>query len=136
MHLKLIKNEEPSKILLYKIARIIYAETCAVSLKAVEALASMLKNYCIESKRELEDIISDVYIFESLDKNSERHDCLLIDSGDRKFQMCLRVVARMLDGSLEDSCFGATRFHREEHNPEWATARGTICELDGLLFYI
>lgn len=136
MHLTLIKNTDDSKILLYKIARLIYAETGATSLAAVEALASMIANICLTSQRELDDIVTDKQIFSSLDRKSSRHDLLLVDAQSRQFQMCLRVVQRMLNGDLADSCCGATRFHHVDVLPGWAVSRGYVAEIDGLLFYL
>jgi hypothetical protein len=136
MHLTLIKNTDESKIVPYKLARVIYAETGGVSLSAVEALVSMIRNLCMQSKRELIDIAIDANIFECLDKNSARHECLLVDANSREFQMCLRVVSRMLNGDLPDRVSGATRFHRDEIMPDWATSCGYVAEIDGLIFYI
>lgn len=136
MHLTLIKNPDESKIILYKIARVVYAETSASSLAVVEALASMIANLCLASKRELVDIINDNKIFESLNSDSRKHKDLLADASQRDFQMCLRVVTRMLNSDLPDMCNGATRFHRSELLPEWAVSRGYIAEIDGLLFYL
>jgi hypothetical protein len=136
MHLTLIKNPDESKIILYKIARIIYAETNASSLRAAEALASLIKNLCISSARQLEDIAKDATVFESLNKNSARHDDLLVDCNRAEFQMCLRVAQRMLSGALPDAARGAVRFHRADTMPGWATSIGSICEIDNLIFYL
>ncbi|MCL2748632.1 MAG: cell wall hydrolase [Alphaproteobacteria bacterium] len=135
MQLMLIKNNDDAKIALYKLARIIYAETHASSLPAVEALASMIGNLCAKSTRQLADIVVDRSIFESLNKNSTRHADLLIDSANLKFQMCLRATKRMARGQMPDSVRSATRFHRAEISPAWATARGYVAEVDGLFFY-
>lgn len=134
MHLTLVKNTDESKMMLYKIARIIYAETNASSLYAVEALASMISNLCVTT--ELADIADDKTIFESLNKNSMRHKNLLVDTYRDDFQMCLRVARKMMNGDLPDSCRGATKFHRIELLPDWAVARGYIAEIDDLLFYL
>ena len=136
MQLTLIKNDNDSKIVLYKLARIIYAETLASSLPAVEALASMIGNLCCKSMQQLSDIVADRSVFESLNKNSARHADLLIDSDNSKFQMCLRATKRMVNGQLPDNVHGATRFHRGEISPTWATARGYVAEIDGLFFYL
>ena len=136
MQLALIKNPDESKKIVYTIARIIYAETHAVSLHVVEALASMIKNFHVSSGLDFKEIVSDKDIFESLNENSENNDLLSIDANDRKFQMCLRVVSRMLQNSLPDSCCGATRFHRADRMPSWAVSRGYIADIDGLLFYL
>ena len=136
MHLTIIKNPDESKIVMYKIARLVYAETFGSSLAAVEALTSMISNLCITSRRELSDIAQDNNIFESLNKNSKRNKYLSIDSGNRNFKMCIRVVQRMFNGNLPDSCFGATKFHHIEVLPDWARSRGYIAEIDGLLFYL
>lgn len=136
MQLTLIKNTDESKIIPYRIARIIYAETHASSLAVVEALASMIANLRESSGRPLENIIEDKDVFESLNDDSPRHGDLLADSAGRGFQMCLRVAQRMLGGGLPDCCCGATKFHRIELLPDWAVARGYIAEIGGLLFYL
>lgn len=136
MHLTLIKNPDESKIIVYKIARVVYAETNASSLAAVESLVSMISNLCVTSKRELADIIEDKNVFESLNADSNRHKDLLVDCARHDFQMCLRVVSRMLNGDLPDRCCGATKFHRSELLPDWAVSRGYIAEVDDLLFYL
>jgi hypothetical protein len=136
MHLKLIKNNDDAKITLYKLARIIYAETRASSLTAVESLASMISNRCLKMYKSLADISADAELFESLNKNSARHDMLLVSADSPGFQMCLRTVQKMINGNLPDSVFGATQFHRIEFLPDWAVSRGYIAECDGMLFYI
>jgi hypothetical protein len=57
-------NTNESKVILYKIARVVYAETNASSLAAVEGLVSMIENLSVASKQELGDIIKDKNIFE------------------------------------------------------------------------
>lgn len=136
MHLTLIKNTNESKIILYKITRVVYAETLCSSLPAVEALVSMISNLCITSKRDLLNIVEDKDIFESLNKNSQRHKHMLVDCNQSDFRICLRVVQRMLNGNLPDMCSGATRFHHSDVLPDWATARGYVAEIDDLLFYL
>lgn len=126
---------QDEKATLVQLSRIIYAETRASSLPAVEALASMIGNICKESGRSLSSIASDTSMFECLQKNSMRHSDMMIAEDDPKFQMCLRVAKRMSIGQLPDSVRGAVRFHRESSIPEWATDKGSIAELDGLLFY-
>ena len=95
----------------------------------------MIGNLYRKSTWQLADIAADESFFESPDKNSLRHPHLQINSNDSKFQMCLRAAKRMADGQLPDSVRGATRFHRAEHSPAWAAARGYTAEVDGLLFY-
>lgn len=136
MHLTLIKNEDESKIVMYKVARVIYAETLCSSLGAVEALASMIINLCTVTGQSLSDVIEDKNVFESLNTDSTHHQYLSVDVNRRGFQMCLRIVQRMMIGSLPDACYGATKFHRIELLPDWALARGYIAEIDDLLFYL
>lgn len=136
MHLNLIKNPDESKIILYKIARVVYAETGASSLAAVEALTSMIANVCMKTHQDITDVINDKNRFESLNENSTRHKDLLVDAAKSGFQMCLRVVNRMLSGVLPDSCNGATRFHHDDVLPVWAMSIGYIDQIDGLLFYL
>ena len=137
MQLTLIKNEnyDDAKTTILKLAHIIYAETRATSLPATEALASMISNLCKKSMQPLNNIAIDKSLFECLDTDSTRHTDLLIAETDPKFQMCLRVTKRMVNGYIDDSVLGATRFHREDCTPEWAITRGNIAEVDGLLFY-
>jgi len=119
-----------------KIARVIFAETCGQSLRVVEALASMIANGARAHNQSPIDFVMKSNLFESLDKKSTRHDLLNVNPSARTFQMCLRVTDRMLKNCLEDCCFGATKFHRTEFNPDWSIARGYILEMDGLFFYL
>ena len=66
MQLEIINNPDESQIVLYKVARVIYAETYPSSLPAVEAVASMIRNIMIKTERDLSDVISDETIFDSL----------------------------------------------------------------------
>lgn len=136
MNLQLIKNPDEKKALVYKIARVIYAETKASSLLVVEALASMINNLHINTGKSYEEIIKDENVFESLLKDSDSHLLLNVDCNDRGFQMCLRVVQRMLKNDLEDKCSGAIRFHRYDTLPAWSVDKGYIADIDGLLFYL
>ena len=136
MHLTLVKNPDESKIVLYKLSRIIYAETLCSSLLVVEALVSMISNLCTVSNQELSDIIKDKTIFESLNKESDRNKYLMVDTEQREFKICFRVVQKMMNGNLPDMCFGATKFHHSNVLPDWAKSRGYIADIDGLLFYL
>ena len=136
MHMQLIKNPDESKKLMYQIARVVYAETSASSLPAVEAMVSMIYNASCIPGKSIAQIISDADMFESLKSDSPRHDALSVPPIARGFQMCLRVVARMLGGNLPDACCGATRFHHDSVLPDWARARGYILDIDNLLFYL
>lgn len=136
MHLKLIKNPDESEKIVYDIARVIYAETRAKSLKVVEALASMIKNFSNSYGIDFKDMILDENLFNSLKSDSENHNLLKVDANNRGFQMCLRVVKRMLNDDLEDCCYGAVRFHNAKEIPDWAMSRGYIEDIDGFLFYL
>ena len=137
MQMDIIKNPDESQIAIYKAARVIYAETFPSSLPAVEALTSMIKNIMMQTEHDLSDVVSDENIFSSLNKNSPRHEYINTDAkNNRALQMCVRVVERMTRGGLADTCFGATRFHHADEMPDWATSRGYIADVDGLLFYI
>ena len=136
MQLPLIKHQNDFNPDVYKIARVVYAETCAQSLRVVEALASMIANGARANNQSELDFVMESGLFESLNKKSTHHDLLGVNTNARTFQMCARVVDKMLKHNLEDCCFGATKFHRTEFNPSWSIARGYILELDGLLFYL
>lgn len=136
MHFSLIKNPDDTQKLSYAIARLVFAETGGTSLKGAEALSSMIYNYAQQTGIDYKDIIQDKEIFESLSEKSKRHHLLKVPADNRSFQMCLRVVKRMLKGNLQDSCNGATRFHRSEFLPSWATAKGYIADVSGMLFYL
>ena len=129
------ENVNANFVLADKIARVVYAETFAKSLRVVEALTSMIFNQSKQNVESIIDIISDYKQFESLCDNSARHNLLDVDSNNREFQMCFRVAMRMLHGNLPDMCNRATKFHRDEFLPKWATARGYVADIDGLLFY-
>ena len=132
----LIKNTDDTQRNIYKIARVIYAETCGQSLRVVEALASMIANGARTNNQSELDFIMTSGLFESLDKHSKHHDLLKVNANARTFQMCVRVTDKMLKHNLPDCCFGATKFHRNEFNPSWSVARGYILEMDGLFFYL
>ena len=138
MQMELIKNPDESKIAIYKAARVIYAETFpSITLPAVEALASMIGNIITQPNRDLIDVVSDKNIFDASDDDSPRHKYIKTDAkNNRALEMCVRVVERMMRGGLVDVCFGATRFHHADEMPDWATSRGYIADVDGLLFYI
>ena len=135
MQLSLIRNPDESQSIIYKIARVIYAETYMPTLPAAEALASMIQNVSKQSNRDVADIISNADVFNTLRPESPRHKYLSVDANNRAFQMCVRVVKRMLRGGLTDTCYGAVRFHRADEMPDWAIARGYVADVDGLLFY-
>jgi len=130
--LRLLVNDDDDEISINRLARCIYAETQAKSLPAVEALCVMVRN----TKRPVRDIASDSSVFESLNKNSAHHEYLSVDYEDPGFQMCLRSVRRMMVGQFSDNIMGATRFHRGDMLPDWATASGSVSEVGNLLFYI
>jgi len=135
MNLNLITAHSETMSLAYDIARVVYAETNARSLRVVEALTSMISNRAKKNNISIRDVISDSVMFESLNDGSVRHPDLNVDSNRHDFQMCLRVAIRMLHGNLPDMCRGATMFHRTELLPSWAIARGYIADIDGILFY-
>jgi hypothetical protein len=137
MQMEIIKNPDESKIVIYKAARIVYAETFPSTLPVVEAFVSMIGNIMTQTKRDLVDVISDETIFPSLNKKSPRHEYINVDAkNNRALQMCVRVVERMMHGGLPDMCFGATRFHHVDELPDWAMSRGYIADIDGVLFYL
>lgn len=136
MQLTLIKNCDDTQIVSYKLARIIFAETGAVSLPIVEAMASMINNIHIKFDKSFESISKDSDLFECLNPESLRHQNLNIDAKDRKFQMCLRTVKTMMRGNLRDTVFCATKFHHANIIPDWAMARGYISECEDILFYL
>lgn len=136
MQLNLITNVDDSKIIQYKLARIVYAETDAKSLSVVEAFASMIYNIHIKYNKSFGDIANDKDIFDALNKKSKRYKNLSVPADNKKFQMCLRVVQTMLHGNLRDYVFGATKFHHANFIPDWAMSRGYIAEYSDILFYL
>ncbi len=135
MNLTVIKNPRASDADKYEIARAIYAETGASSLRLVEALASMIANAAaVRGCRPL-DIVRDENILSAAAPSAPLHSRMSVDAASAPFQMCLRVTERMLRGTLPDACAGATRCHHDGMIPEWATALGYIAEIDGMLFY-
>ena len=136
MQLTLIHNPDDKQFIAYKLARIIYAETSAASLQITEAMASMIYNIHIKYGKSYEDIANDSDLFESLKAESKRHEHFYVNTSDKKFQMCLRIVQKMMHGNLPDSVFGATKFHHADVMPQWAVARGYIAEFNDVLFYL
>jgi len=136
MQLLLIKNDDDTRIVSYKLARIIFAETDAQSLQVVEAMASMINNIHNKYDKSFEYISKDADLFECLDKKSSRNEKLNVEANNRKLQMCLRVVKTMMRGNLPDTVFGATKFHHANVIPNWAMSRGYISECEDILFYL
>ena len=135
MEITLIKNDDDNQITAFKLARIIFAETGGHSLRAAEALASMIYNLHKSTNRELSEIITDKEIFECLNKNSTRYSLLTSDINSRGMQMCVRIVQRLSKGRIQSDIMNTTRFHREDLSPDWAALLGYVAEIDGLLFY-
>ena len=135
MQMEIIEAHDETITLAYAVARIVYAETLAKSLRVVEALTSMIFNAAAHDVKNIKRVISNSGIFESLRTESTRHEFLSVDASRRDFQMCLRTAKTMLHGNLPDACCHATMFHRSEFLPSWAVARGYICDIDGILFY-
>jgi len=136
VQLMLFENDNVEKIATDKLARIIYAETGARSLRSAEALAVMTMNLCAKSGRHLSEIVSDKTVFESLDQDSARHQDLFVNSARPDFQMCLRVARRAMAGLLADTVMMGTRFHRASEMPDWAISEGYVAEIDNLFFYL
>ena len=135
MQMEIIEAHDEIITLAYAVARIVYAETLAKSLRVVEALTSMIFNAAACDAKNIRRVISNSQMFESLRTESTRHEFLSVDASRRDFQMCLRTAKTMLHGNLPDACCHATMFHRSEFLPSWAVARGYICDIDGILFY-
>lgn len=137
MFFKLIDdtNTDIARDVIYNVAHLVCVETAAVSLRAVEALTSMIANNAIATKRTIADVIADKDLFDSLKSSSKKREPLGNDINNRGFKMCLRVAIRMVHGNLPDACFGATKFHHASVLPDWAIARGYIYETDDFLFY-
>lgn len=135
MHLKIITNPDVARKDRYEIARAIYAETAACSLRAVEALASMIDNAAHAAQCNHVDIVRNNKMFTSCNNASPRHSMRNVRADDPGFQMCLRVTQKMMNAKLPDMCCGATRFHHDTEIPQWATSCGYIADIDGMLFY-
>lgn len=138
MQLTLIKNPDTSGTtnMAYKIARVVYAQTGGVSLPLVCAFTSMIKNLSDASGVTISNLICDKIIFPALSDSDVNHVRLHVPAQNRAFQMCVRTAYRMLMGQLPDSCYGATKFHYADEIPAWATSRGYIADIDGILFYL
>ncbi len=137
MQLTLIKNTDASGVesLSYRVARVVYAQTGGISLPLIEAFTSMIKNIAMASSQNVSDIISDSNIFPVLDEADINHSRMYVSSNDKRFQMCQRTAHRMLSGGMPDCCYGATKYHFANVIPDWATSRGYIADIDGVLFY-
>lgn len=136
MHFKLVENPNDIHAVIYKVARVVYAQTHASSLRLVEAMTSMIANAALKSKRTVADIVSDESIFDALCLSSSRHAYMSVDVNNAGFKMCLRTALRMVNGILPDTCNGATRFHNADVLPDWAISIGYIAEIDDVLFYL
>ena len=135
MQLEIPETQNETICLAYNVARVVYAETMATSLRVVEALTSMISNATKNNYHDIAKMLRDKDTFESIRNESVRHKYLYVDTSNSGFQMCLRVAVRMLHGNLADVCNHATMFHRAEFLPKWAVARGYVADIDGILFY-
>ena len=133
--LNVISNPDNASRAKYTIARVVYAQSGAASLRLAEAFASIIYNVSHARGCAPIDVATDAATFDVNNAGARGHDDLSVRADDARFQMCLRVVERMLNGNLVDVCCGATRFHRDGELPTWARARGFIAEIDGFLFY-
>lgn len=111
------------------VARTVYMETNAKSLRLVEAMCSMIYNAAEHKMENVRRVISDATLFQSANSDSD------IDINCRGYQMCLRVATKMLHGNLPDACNHAIKFHRGDTIPGWAVACGYVAEVDDFLFY-
>lgn len=135
MHLTVITNPDETSKDKYEIARTIYAETGATSLRVVEAFAAMIANAAAKCGTSAIDVVRDPAIFDARYASSPRHARWHVSAASPAFQMCLRVAHKMLNGTLGDVCAGATRFHHDDELPDWAMALGYVADIDGILFY-
>lgn len=136
MHFKLVENPNDIHAVIYKVARVVYAQTHASSLRLVEAMTSMIANLALKTQRTVADIVSDATMFDALNSSSSRHAYMSVDVNNVGFKMCLRTALRMVTGILPDMCNGATRFHNADVLPDWAISIGYIAEIDDVLFYL
>ncbi len=134
--LVVLDNPCPDKIALYRIARIIYAETKGNSLPVKEAFASMIQNRKQKLGLSLEAISDDKNLFGSLNHNSKMNQDIFVSLDNPEFAICLRLAKRIVAGNLSDVVFGAVRFHHDDENPAWALAEGYVYQLNDLLFYL
>lgn len=135
MYLSVICNTDEKSKEKYEIARTIYAETGATSLRLVEAFAGMIANIAHTYGVAPIDVVRDTNRFQSRNATSPRHVLWNVSADSPALQMCLRVTNKMLRGTLPDSCGGATRFHHDAGIPDWATSLGYVADIDGILFY-
>lgn len=135
MQMTLITNPDTERGIVYKLARIIYAQSGGKSLPVVEGVASMIANIHLQHGRDFDDIASDKNLFDALSPSSPRYRDMNVAASNRAFEMCVRVVDRMMHGNLPDTVHGATMFHYADTIPDWAMARGYIADVDGVLFY-
>lgn len=136
MNFRLVTPPDDVHVVIYKIAHVVYAETGAKSLRVVEAMTSMIANIAVTTGRTVLDIVSDENVFDALNPKSSRYQYLHVNENGAGFKMCVRTALRMINGTLPDCCYGATRFHRAEVLPDWAIARGYIADIDDVLFYL
>lgn len=137
MQMTIVNNPDTSGrlALAHKIARVVYAQTNAVSLPLVQAFTSMIQNLSNKTGQQIGTIIADSEMFPALQETDINHSRLYEPAESRGFQMCLRTALRMMSGLLPDCCYGATKYHYSDTIPDWATSRGYIADIDGILFY-
>lgn len=135
MYLTVISNSDEKNRDKYEIARTIYAETGAISLRVVEAFAAMIANAASKRGTNPINIVRDADMFGARCVSSPRNVRWRVEATSPAFHMCLRITTKMLNGTLGDVCSGATRFHHDDEMPDWAIALGYVADVDGILFY-
>ena len=126
------------------LARTLHAETDALPVRAVEALAALVMNRvraaaAPDGPRHWGQGIAGVcrapFQFPCWNRNDPLHARLFFTGESPALDACRRVAARAAAGTLRDATGGATHWHPAERLPAWAVGRVATAEIGGLVFY-
>jgi N-acetylmuramoyl-L-alanine amidase len=139
-----VTSAAPSLAPLEVFALTLWTEAGTRSVRAIEALASVVMNRVRRAEageserwgRGVSGVCRAPFQYSCWNPRHPRHLLLLAPPlGDPGLAMCRRIAARALAGLLADPTRGATHHHAEEELPAWAVARTPCAELGGFLFY-
>ncbi|MDX1736974.1 MAG: cell wall hydrolase [Alphaproteobacteria bacterium] len=126
------------------LARTIWGEARGEQLPGMEAVAAVVMNRLMISKRrgghwwgsDVVSICQKPYQFSCWNEGDPNKDKLLaVREGDMAFDVAERIAKRALRGSLKDRTKGATHYHTRYLTPWWAKGLTSCAEIGNHVFY-
>ena len=127
------------------LARTLYGEARGEGLRGLEAVASVVMNRVKVAKEKGEkywwgkDVVSvckRAYQFSCWNGSDVNKEKLMkVCSKDKMFALCVRVARKAIAGILKDETGGATHYHTNEVEPNWAVKQTPSAEIGSHIFY-